>query len=833
MSEEKANVIQVPFGEHMRRQFMVYSLDVITSRALPDVYTGLKPVQTRILESMNDLGIHHDTAYKKCARTVGDALGRYHPHGDQSVYDAMVNMAQDFTMRYPLVDGHGNFGSIDGDPPAAMRYTEARLSKIGDLMLKDIKKDTVKMVPNFDESTLEAQRLPGLFPGILANGCSGIAVGMASSFLPHCAKDVYKAADKILENALQGEDTDDDELIRIVKAPDFPTGGVIVGYDGIRNGYLTGHGSIKVRCQYHIERRNSHDVICITEVPYKVNKSKMVEEIAEAKKRFNLDIRSVYDYSAKGKINVEIELNRGAHTTLILNNLLKHTDMQVTCSFNHTAIVDGKPVANINLKQLLTYFLSHCVDVIRNRIAFDLKNDQKRLPILSAMQTVLSDEEHTTKAISIIRRRRSKREAVEALSEAFELTKEQAEYIGSQQIWNLNPEMIAKIIKEYKDIKAEIEKYEAILSSDTALIMEVRTELQEISDKYFANDKRKTEIVMAEDDASALDLVEKKDIFVTFTNNGLVKAVDLADYNTQGKAGKGSSMKLKDEDFVLEAVTVNTHDNLLIVTNIGKGYILPAYKIPIVKPSQAGKYVNNYVQMTSDEHIVSILPVSGDKDKKSQMFMDQHSLLFVTKGGISKRISLSNISIRSNGLKLLSFKEGDSLVSCSMVEETDNVLIATADGFALNLPVSAIRIMGRTAVGNIAIRFKSDTDYVVSAVPLKEGNNLFILTQKGMGKQLDPELIAERKNAGGKGMYCYKPTDKSGRLVGVIAVNDDKTIIVMTQDGLVIRVPAESIRATGRMALGSRIIKLNDGDSVLSAIAAPKSENEEEDIADE
>ena len=828
MSEESSalvrdNVVVAPFGQFMRQQFGIYAEDVVKNRAVPDVYTGLKPVQARILQSMRDLGLQPNVAYKKSAKTVGACLGSYHPHGDTSVYDALVNMAQDFNMRYPLIDLHGNGGSIDGDPAAAMRYTEAKLSPMGALMLRDINKNTVNMVPNYDASEMEAERLPGLFPSLICNGASGIAVGMASSFLPHCAKDVYACLDMILENALKGEDTSIDAIISKLKAPDFPTGGVIVGMNGVQRGYREGKGTMKVRCKYEIVQEKNHDEIRISEIPYKVNKANMVQQIAEAKKTYELDIREIHDYSAKGVIDVRIVLGAGANTQVIVKQLLKHTDMQTSLSMNHVALVDGRPQQNLTIRALLYYFLSHCMEVVKRRTQFDLDAAEKRMHLLGAIADILESKEKTDEAIEIIRSAAGKADAISKLIERFEFDEEQATYVGNQKLWTLNADTMKEIFANRKALQEEIDGYNTILESDESLMTEVRVELAEIANK-FKDDERRTEIGEAEDETiDARDYVEKRDIIVTYTHNGLIKAVELTDCSTQKRNGRGNNLKLKEDDFVRDVVTVNTHDDLLVVTNIGKGYILPAFKIPVVKKTSVGKYVNNYVAMSAEESIVNILPVrEADKD---------HDILFVTKQGVAKRVSLDDLPAVSNGAKMINIRENDELVVCTLVHEDDKLLVCTAEGLALKTPVSNVRVMGRAAAGNILMRFKTDTDYIVSAMNVKDGDTVFVITEMGLGKRLNVDAIAERANKGGKGVIYYKPNNKSGNVVNVLSVKEDQTIIVVTQKNVVIRTEADSISEQSRTSHGVAIIKMKD-DMVLSASTAPKDAEQESDDND-
>lgn len=813
--EKEKGIVVVDFADKMRENFIDYARKVIMDRALPDVYTGMKPVQQRILQSMLALGLLHDRPYKKSARVAGDVIGRLNPHGDTSAYEAMVVMAQPFKMMVPLVDMSGNVGSIDGDPAAAMRYTESRMSKIGEIMLEDLNKDTVDMVPNYDESEMEATVLPSKFANLIVNGSTGIAVGMACSFLPHNPKDVYKVLDKILKDMINDKETTIDDIIRILQAPDFPTGGVIVGNEGFLEGYRTGRGTVAVRGTYEIEEHKNKQVIVFTEIPYGTIKSRIVEKIGSLVRDKEISgISEVKDLSAKGKIRIEIWLKKDANVQYVLNKLFKHTDLKTTCHMIHVALVENRPVANLTIRDLFTYFLEHVFSVISRRIQFDKNELDKKLHILEALVKVLESDKNRKQTIKLIETEKTEKEAISKLKEAFEFDDEQAEYIVDQKIRSLNPERITKIREDYDNKVSKRDELQAMLEDDVLMLKQVRLELSEVADN-FKKFERKTKIALDEStrDIDMRELIEEQDLVITLTNNGLVKALSLSDTSVQNRNGKGSNMKLKEDDFSKIIVTASTKDDLFIVTNEGKGYVLPVYKIPVVSKNATGKYMANYVPISSDEKIVSMLPITGSEDS---------DILFITKMAIGKRMKISDLPKTSKGARVISIKDNDELISASFVHENDSVFIATAEGFALKTPVSNVKFMGKAAAGTILMRFKTNSDHVVSAVNVSDDMKLLVVTRLGVGKRLEPELIGERKNRGGKGMMYYKPSDKTGEVVSVLPVDDSDTVFIGTQSNQVIRIRAIDIRETGRTGRGVQLIKLTDSDTIVSVAAAPE-----------
>ena len=822
---KEKGVVTVDFADKMRSNFTDYALKVITDRAIPDVYTGMKPVQQRILQSMQILGLLHDKPYKKSARIAGDVIGRLNPHGDTSAYDAMVTMAQPFNMMVPLVDMSGNVGSIDGDPAAAMRYTEVRLSEFGEIMLQDLNKDTVDMVPNYDESELEASVLPSKFPSLLINGSAGIAVGMACSFLPHNPKDVYKVLDMIVKDMIDGKETSMNKIIEVLQAPDFPTGGVIVGTDGFLQGYLSGRGSVTVRSSYEVQERKSKTVIVFTDIPYKVKKASIVQAIGDLSKEKKIEgIASVDDLSAKGNISIEVTLKKDANVQYVLNKLFKHTDLKTNLHMIHVALVDGKPVPNINIKDLFTYFLEHVYSVVSRRVTFDKNEIDKRVHILEGLIQILESDKNRKAAVKIIETEETESKAISVLQETFILDEVQAEYIVDQKIRSLNPERISKIRDEFDKLVSKQGELQALLDDDTLMLKQIRMELAEIG-KKFSKRERKTQIAADESskDIDMRELVEEKDVVITLTNRGLVKSIDVSDTTVQNRNGKGNNMKLHEDDFSKIIVTASTKDDLLIVSSLGKGYLLPVYKIPIVSKNSVGKYIANYVPLVEGEKVVAVLPIKqGEED----------DVLLVTKNGVGKRLSVNDLPKMSIGGKIINIRENDELVAANLVNDKDSVLLATAEGLALKTSVSNVSRMGRNAAGNILMRFKTDTDSIVSAINVKKNMKLFVVTKNGIGKRLEPELITGRNRRGGKGMVYYKPDDKTGIVVSVLTVEDTDTVFIGTVSNQVIRIRACDIRETGRIGKGVSLIKLVDGDSIISVSSAPEekiTENESED----
>ena len=738
------------------------------------------------------------------------------PHGDRSVYEAMVNMSQDFKQRYPLVDMQGNHGNLDGDPPAAMRYTEGRLSVYGDLMLTDLDKGTVDFVPNYDESEKETVVLSGLFPNLLCSYVSGIAVGIGTSFVPHMAKDVYKAVNHIIDKTLEGEEYTDDELIDIIKAPDFPTGGIITSLKEIHQGYKEGKGSVKIRSKYHTEiDKKGNESIIITEIPFGVIKSRLVSKIDELRKDNIIpDIKEVRDESDRDGIRVVIDLKKNANTELTINKLLKDTEMATTVSMNHQALVKGKIREHLTLKELLEIFLEHSIEIVRNKIKYDLPRKQKRLHILEGSVIITPN---INEVIDIIKEANSDEEIVSKFSDLYSLDEEQTSAILSRQIRTLKKISIDEYNEEINSLTKEIQHLTNILNDDFELLNETKVRLNEVAVK-FEKEERLTEISCETTNSlTDKDYIAKEDIMIMITHKGIIKAVKTNEYNAQKKNGKGVSSKLVDDDFVENIISLTNHDNLVFITNIGKAYILPAYQIPIVSKKSVGKYVQNYVSLEESEKIINIVPIKENDDNVT--------LFFASKKGLCKRLSVKDLPSTKSGAKVINIKDDDSIIGCTLVEDNDIVLLATNNGFAVRTPVSNIRLMGRAAAGVTGIKFKDDSDYVVSVLKANNKDQLLIVTDKGIAKRMNAEDI-RITNRGSKGVSYYKPTKNTGAINIILIAEDDKTIFVVTQLGMTIRIPASSIKVMSRTATGSKIVNLQKDDIIASVSSAPMQEDE-------
>ena len=821
---EDKNIQQLSFEEHMRDNYLRYALEVVKARALPSVSDGLKPVQRRIIQSMYGLGLHPTSAYKKCARTVGECLGRLHPHGDQSVYDALVTLARPWKQRYPLVDVHGNMGSIDGDKAAAMRYTEGRLAPVGELLMSDMDKNTVKMIPNYDESELEAEELSGLFPTLLCNGSQGIAVGMSCSFVPHRAIDIYNALDCIIDHALQGEETGIDELISIVQAPDFPTGGIITNPSDIYRGYKEGRGTVHVRSKYTIEEhKNGSSSIIVTELPYGVNKTDLVMKIDALRKEGEVpDIKEIRDESSREGIRLVIDIKRGGNDQFVINKLLKSTELATTVPMLHQASVKGKPKEKLTLKELLEYFLEHAISVVKKKAEFNLEKQQKRLDIVEGFLLIAVD---ILEAIRMITESETDEEVFEKLSENFGLNQAQVNAILARRIGSLKKLDQEAYTKEAEELRNSIEYLATVVSDDEVLLQATREELKTVA-KRFENEKRISEFSATDGslgDIKDRDLVPLEEIVITRSHKGLIKSVKLNDYNSQKRNGKGVSAKTQEDDFIEDVITLTNRDDLVFLTNIGKAYVIPAFRIPIVSKTAVGKYVQNFIPFSENEHVINVFPVEHSEEMK------EYSLFFATKNGICKRLAVDDLPVTKNGARIISIAEDDELVSCAMVKESDIVLLATKKGMAVRTSASNFRVMGRQAAGVIGIRFKMEDDAVIAAVRANEEDSLLIMSELGIGKRTKASDIRMLENKGGKGVAYYKPSAKTGLMKSVLLIADDETIFVVTQNGMIIRTPAESISTLSRTAAGVRIVNLDEGDTVATVSAAPKAPDEMED----
>lgn len=808
----------------MRKDYIDYAMSVIQERALANVFDGFKPVQRRILYDAMTLGLSPDKPYKKCARTVGDVLGKYHPHGDSSVYEALVKMAQDFSIRYPLIDGHGNFGSIDGDGAAAMRYTEAKLTPYGLAMMADINKNTVDFVPNFDGEELEPITLPGLIPNLLANGTMGIAVGMASSMPPHNLADIYNALDYIIECTKIGEEPDEDKVIDIIQGPDFPTGGVIINIDSMKEAYKTGEGKVTMRGVYNVEEDGS---IVITEIPYKINKAKLVDKIETlsrptkekgkaVKPAVIPEIKEVRDETDKTGIRIVIELKKGANPQLIINNLLKHSELQTNFSVNNRVLVNGQPEV-VNLLGLLNHFLEHSAEVIVRRTTFDIEKAQKRLNIVSGILRCLEDEELLN---NVIYRIRHAEDEVASLME-LGFDQQQAEYICDMKLRRLSVSSHNKYIEEKNTLETNLSKWNAIISDQSVLLDTMQIEYRDLKAKFC--DARRTKIVNDSASISEEDLIKDEDLVITITDSGLIKSVSEKEYNTQKRGGKGTkAASTKDDEIIQYMFTTNSKDSIMFFTNLGKVHLLKAYKIPKSDRNARGKSIFNFLSLDTEngEQIVNVIAANINDTAKS--------LLIATKNGVVKRLPLDKLSTRLSVTKIIEFREGDSLTAVLLVNEGDEIILNTATGISLRTVVTqeSIRPMGRTATGVTGIKFKNEGDYVVD-MSLCDKTHLFTLTSSGLGKRTALEEFGAQ-NRGGKGITSHKITDKTGYVVAASTVNDNDDIFIVTEQGLMIRVKAADISITGRSASGVKLINLNEGDAIVGISVSTFNNSEEE-----
>lgn len=811
---KRPQVQEISIGKEMRTSFLDYAMSVIVSRAIPDVRDGLKPVQRRILYSMNDLGMHADKAYKKSARIVGDVIGKYHPHGDLAVYEAMVRMAQEFSYRNMLVDGHGNFGSVDGDPAAAMRYTEARMSKISMELLRDINKNTVEYQDNYDGSEREPQVLPARFPNLLVNGTSGIAVGMATNIPPHQLGETIDAVLAISENP----DITIDELMEsYIYGPDFPTGGLILGRSGIRKAFETGRGSITIRAKVEIEeQKNGKTTILVNELPYQVNKSKLIEKIAELVRDKKIEgITDLRDESDRNGMRIVMELRRDANPNVLLNNLYKQTALQSSFGINMLALVNGQPKV-LSLKDSLNHYLDHQKDVIRRRTQFELDKAEKRAHILEGLRIAL---DYIDEIIALIRGSNTADIAREGLITNFKLTEKQAQAILDMRLQRLTGLERQKIEEEYENLLKLIEELKTVLENEEELLKIIREELIEIKEKF--NDERRTEIVMGGADFfEDEDLIPEEDIVVCLTHRGYIKRLPSSTYRTQNRGGRGvQGMSTNDDDFVEHLVSASTHDTILFFSNKGKVYRLKGYQIPEYGRAAKGLPIINILEIEKDEWINTVIPVPE--------FDEEKYLFFTTKYGISKRTSLSQFAnIRRNGIIALSLRDEDELISVQLTDGTKDIMIATRNGYLIRFDEQQIRSMGRAAAGVKGISLRGE-DQVISMEIIEEDHYILNVTENGYGKRTveDEYRIINR---GGKGVFTANITDKTGPVVAVKSVKGDEDLMIMTVSGVLIRTPIDSISITGRNTQGVRLIRLQDDQKVATVACVEKEEIEQE-----
>ncbi|EIW15347.1 DNA gyrase subunit A [Lactiplantibacillus pentosus KCA1] len=808
-------ISDVNLSKTMRTSFLSYAMSVIVARALPDVRDGLKPVHRRILYGMSELGVTPDKPYKKSARIVGDVMGKYHPHGDSAIYESMVRMAQDFSYRYMLVDGHGNFGSVDGDGAAAMRYTEARMSKIAVEMLRDINKDTVDWQPNYDDTEREPAVLPARFPNLLVNGATGIAVGMTTNIPPHNLAEVISAIHLLMDNP---EATTAD-LMEVLPGPDFPTGGIVMGKSGIRKAYQTGRGNIIVRAKVDIQdQKNGKQRIIVTELPYMVNKAKLIERIAGLARDKEIEgITDINDESDREGMRIVIDVRRDASASVILNNLYKMTLMQTNFGFNMLAIVKGAPKV-LSLKQILIYYLEHQEDVIRRRTEFDLKKAQARAHILEGLRIAL---DHIDEIIRIIRQSETSEIAKNQLMDNFGLSDKQAQAILDMRLVRLTGLEREKIESEYQDLLKSIADYKEILGSKERINQIIYEELMEIQRKF--GDKRRTELMVGEVlSIEDEDLIEEEEVAVTLTHNGYIKRLPTTEFKSQHRGGRGiQGMDVHDDDFIEHLLTTSTHDVLLFFTNAGKVYRMKAYEIPEYGRTAKGIPVINLLGVNSGEKIQAVVNVTGDASASDNY------LFFTTVNGVVKRTPVQEFAnIRSNGLKAITLKDDDELIGVTITDGHQNVIIGTHDGYAVSFDETTVRSMGRTASGVRGIRLRDD-DFVIGFDVLKPDSNVFIITEKGYGKQT-PAADYPIKGRGGKGIKTANVTEKNGHLAGLTTVDGQEDIMVMTNQGVMIRFNIATVSQTGRATLGVRLIRLDDDGQVATmAKVDPEPEGDE------
>ena len=812
MEENEGKIIERNIETEMKTSYIDYAMSVIVSRALPDVRDGLKPVHRRILYAMYEDGITSDKPYRKSANTVGSVLGRYHPHGDSSVYDAMVRMAQDFSMRYPLIDGHGNFGSVDGDAPAAMRYTEARMSKIAETMLEDIEKNTVDFMPNYDDRLQEPTVLPSKIPTLLINGSSGIAVGMATNIPPHNLTEVINGIIKIIDD----DNVTDEQLMNIIKGPDFPTEGLILGRDGIKEAYTTGKGKITMRAEAEIEEMSGNKQrIVVRSLPYQVNKAKLVENIANLVKEKRIEgISEVRDESDREeKVRVVIELKRDVNAQVILNQLFKYTQMQDTFGVIMLALVNGEPKI-LTLRQCLDYYIDHRKTVILRRTQFDLDKALARAHILEGLRIAI---DNIDEVIEIIRN--SYDDAKERLMERFKLSDIQAQAILDMRLKTLSGLQREKIEEEYAELMKLIEHLRAILASDKLVYDIIKEELLEIKDKY--GDDRKTKIVAAEGEFDVEDLIKEEQCVVALTHFGYVKRMPTDTYKSQKRGGKGiTGIATREEDFVKEIFTCSTHDTILFFSNKGKVFRLRGYEIPEAGRTAKGTAIVNLLMLDGGEKISAVIPIAN--------FAEGKYLLMATKNGIIKKTALNEyMSVRKSGLIGITLKEDDELIDVRLTDGEDNVVLVTRKGMCITFDEKDVRPMGRVSQGVIGIRL-DDEDYVIGMESIIQGSKatLLAITENGFGKrtELDEYRVQTR---GGKGVITYKVTPKTGDLVGIRIATDDEDVMLITDTGTIIRLKVSDISVLGRSTQGVTLMRTNEGKVVSIETITTEEKNEE------
>jgi len=811
--QERSKIIDRNISQEMRESFLGYAMSVIVSRALPDVRDGLKPVHRRILFAMNEMGMTPDKPYKKSARIVGDVIGKYHPHGDSAVYETMVRMAQDFSYRNPLVDGHGNFGSVDGDSAAAMRYTEARLSKIATELLRDINKDTIDYGPNYDGNEKEPLVLPARFPNLLVNGAAGIAVGMATNIPPHNLGEVIDGILLLIEH----EEVTIRDLIEIIKGPDFPTGAQIMGRSGIYQAYETGRGSITVRAKTNIEEHNGKHRIIVDEIPYQVNKAKLIERIAELVRDKKIDgITDLRDESDRNGMRIVIEMRRDINPQVLLNNLFKHTALQTTFGVNMLALVNGHP-RTLNLKEMLTHYLDHQRVVIRRRTEFDLRKAEARAHILEGLRIAL---DHIDEIITLIRSSRTTEEARNGLMERFTLSHEQAQAILDMRLQRLTGLERDKIEEEYQELVKLIAELKEILADENKILAIIKEELIEVKEKYA--DPRRTEVMAAVDTIEIEDLIPEEEVCITLTHTGYIKRLPASTYRSQRRGGRGiQGAETKEDDFVQNLFVTSSHNYLLVFTNRGKVYRLKAYEVPELGRTARGTPIINLIQIEQGEQVKAVIPVK-DFDEENRF------LFFATKQGIVKRTDLSSFEhIRKGGLFAINVREEDELIGVILTDGNQDIIMGTKDGMSIRFNEQDVRSMGRTATGVKGITLDPG-DEVIDADMVGDNTDVLIVTSGGYGKRTPIEEYRVQSR-GGKGIKTLNVTEKNGHIIALKVVNEENDLMIVTVSGVIIRLNINGISTMGRNTQGVRLIRIENEEEVATVAKVESSEEEKSD----
>ena len=815
MADVKSRTISLPIEEEVKTSYLNYAMSVIVSRALPDVRDGLKPVHRRILFGMNEMGLRSDRPYKKCARITGDVLGKYHPHGDLASYDSLVRLAQEFNMRYPVVDGQGNFGSIDGDPPAAVRYTEARMNRIAEEMLRDIDKDTVNFGPNYDGTQQEPLVLPAAFPFLLANGSSGIAVGMATNIPPQNLREVCGAIVKLIETP----NASAEDLMRIVRGPDFPTGGIILGRKGIRDAYLTGRGKVIVRARVTVESSSQgRDSIIVTEIPYQVNKSALIVRIADLVKEKKIDgIVDLNDESDRHGMRIVIDLRKGVSPKVILNQLFAHTQLQTAFGVNSLALVKGLP-KTLSLKEMVQLFIEHRKEVVTRRTRYDLAKAEERAHILQGLKIAL---ENIDEVIAIIKKSQNAEAARQNLIARFAFSEKQAQAILDMRLQRLTSLEVQKIIDELNEVLALIEHLKDLLSSEAKILNLVREETQEISDKF--GDDRRTEIVEEEaEEINVEDLIAEEDMVILISNRGYIKRIPVSAYRRQGRGGKGSSSALlKEDDFIEQFFVASTHDYVLFITNEGKSYWVKVHEIPESSRQAKGQSIKVLLSLGSEEEITAVVSLRN--------FEDERFVLMATRQGVVKKVPISDFAnARTRGIVAIKLDQGDHLVTALLTTGKDEVVLVTRKGNALRFNEDAVRAMGRASHGVRGIRL-SNKDELAGVAMVTSGEQMLIVSEFGFGKRTEYDNFSPHGRGTG-GQICYKATEKTGEVVGVLSVSDKDDLVCITSQGNTLKLRLSEIATLGKTAMGVRIVNITKPDVVVGVATVVKDDQPTEGV---